>query len=482
MKKIVFILLPLLVISSCKKWPELNENTKDPTSVTGESLFTGGQTSLFFFMVTPNVNLNNARMYVQHWTETTYTDEANYDLVSRGIPDNMWMNFPMTMNNFKEAYEVILNTTYVGENPAVKKNKLACTQVLMVYLYGILVETFGNIPYSQSLDINNLQPVYDDGLAVSRSLIKRLDDAIADMDSGFEGFASGDNMYRGDMVKWKKFASSLKLHLGMLIADADESLARATVESAAPHVISSNDDNAAIQYLSTQPNTNPVYDAMVGWGERYWVAANTLVDTLNNWNDPRRPFYFTQVDTSTEQGVIKLAYVGGIYGLPNDYEQYSHISDKIKNPTFEGMIFDLAQTEFLLAEAVERGFNVGGTAAGHYENGVRASILYWGGTGQEADEYLADPRIGYATAPGTFRQKIGMQMWIALYNRGFEAWTQWRRYDFPLLVAPPRALSPIPLRYIYPVSEQTLNRANWEAASAAIGGDFVTTKLFWDRN
>lgn len=475
------ILLILLAVTSCKKWPELNTNTKDPTVVSGESLFTGGQTSLFFFMVTPNVNLNNARMYVQHWTETTYTDEANYDLVSRGVPDNMWMCYPMCMINFKNAYEVILSTTYVGEHPAVKQNKLACIQVLMVYLYGIFVESFGNIPYSQSLDINNLQPAYDDGMTIARNLIKRLDDAIGDMDPAHPGFSSGDNMYRGDMVRWKGFANSLKLHLGMLIADADETLAKATVESAAPDVIASNAGNATIQYLATQPNTNPVYDAMVGWGERYFIAANTLVDTLNNWDDPRRPFYFTRVDTSTEQGVVKLAYVGGIYGLPNDYEQYSHISEKIRNPNFEGMIFDLAQTELLLAEAVERGFNVGGTASGHYENGIRASIAYWGGTEQEADEYLADPRIAYATAPGTFRQKIGMQMWIALYNRGFEAWTQWRRYDFPKLVPPPRALSPIPLRYTYPVSEQTLNRANWEAASAAIGGDFVATRLFWDK-
>jgi len=481
MKKSFAILLILLSVCSCEKWEELNVNTKDPTEVSGESLFTGGQTNLFFFRVTPNININIWRMIVQQWTETTYTDEANYNLIPRGIPINVWMLYPMTLINFKQSSVVIQNTTYVGENPAVKKNKLAIIDVLMVYTFDVLLETFGNIPYSQALDINIEQPVYDDQLTVCKEMIIRLNAAIDAMDPAYPGFSTGDNMYQGDMGKWLKFANSLKLHLGMLLADVDESLAKATVESASPHVISSNADNATLVYLSAQPNTNPIYADQIGWGARQFVAANTLVDTMNNWNDPRRPFYFAQVDTSTEQGVVKLAYVGGIYGMPNDYERFSHMSDKIKEPTFEGMIFDLAQTEFLLAEAVERGFSVGGTAAGHYENGIRASIAYWGGTEEEAATYLSDPRIAYATAPGTYKQKIGMQMWIALYNRGFEAWTQWRRYDYPQLVAPPNAASPIPVRFTYPAWEQTLNAANWQAASTAIGGDLVTTKLFWDK-
>ena len=74
-----------------------------------------------------------------------------------------------------------------------------------------------------------------------------------------------------------------------------------------------------------------------------------------------------------------------------------------------------------------------------------------------------------------------MQKWFALYNRGFEAWTEWRRLDFPKLVKPKEAQSEIPLRYPYPVSEQNLNQVNYDAAAKAIGGDVVTTKLFWDK-
>jgi hypothetical protein len=38
----------------------------------------------------------------------------------------------------------------------------------------------------------------------------------------------------------------------------------------------------------------------------------------------------------------------------------------------------------------------------------------------------------------------------------------------------------IPLRFTYPINEQTLNASNYSAAAAAIGGDELTTPLFWD--
>jgi len=146
--------------------------------------------------------------------------------------------------------------------------------------------------------------------------------------------------------------------------------------------------------------------------------------------DPRRPFYFTQVDTSTESGVEKLAYYGGVYGAENDFYAYSHVADRIQVATFEGTILDYSEVEFLLAEAVELTFSVGGTAEDHYNEGIRASMEYWGVADTSITKYLADPRVAYTTAEGDYKQKIGMQSWIALYNRGFEAWTAWRKFDY----------------------------------------------------
>ena len=74
-----------------------------------------------------------------------------------------------------------------------------------------------------------------------------------------------------------------------------------------------------------------------------------------------------------------------------------------------------------------------------------------------------------------------IQKWIALYNRGWDAWIEWRRLDYPQLIPGALALSEIPLRYPYPVNEQNVNGANYEQAAAAIGGDLVETKLWWNK-
>jgi hypothetical protein len=52
--------------------------------------------------------------------------------------------------------------------------------------------------------------------------------------------------------------------------------------------------------------------------------------------------------------------------------------------------------------------------------------------------------------------------------------------DYPRIVAPSSAVSEFPVRVTYPPTEENLN-PNYEAAAAAIGGDEVTTKLFWDK-
>src|SRR5690606_10671047 len=106
-------------------------------------------------------------------------------------------------------------------------------------------------------------------------------------------------------------------------------------------------------------------------------------------------------------------------------------------------------------------------------------ITYWGGTDAEATAYLAQPSVAYATAAGDWKEKIGTQKWIALYNRGYDAWVEWRRLDAPTLLPPVEGLV-VPLRMIYPVNEATLNGANKAAASSAIGGDSSDTALWWD--
>ena len=454
--------------------------------MTGESLFTGAQKTLFEEMVNSNVNFNDWRLIMQYWCETTYFEESKYDLTTRGIPDNNWDRlYRDILKDFSESAKIISTTQYGDPTPAYKKNRLLIVDIMTVYAYSVLVETFGNVPYSQALNINIPLPKYDDGLAIYKELINRLSSDINNLDASAGSLGDADNMYHGDVASWIKFANSLKLRMGMLLSDipTEAAFAKATVEAAAAaSIISSNSENARIIYLASQPNTNPIYVDLVASGRNDFVATNVFVDTLNALNDPRRPFYFTLHDTSSTD-IPKLAYVGGVSGTGNDFTKFSHVADQIQLPNFEGLIFDYAEVEFLLAEGIERGYSITGSAEEHYKNAIRASMEYWGVKDADITTYIESPKVAYSTAAGNYKQKIGTQQWLAYYNRGFEAWTEWRKMDFPKLVAPVDAVSVFPVRFTYPIEEQTLNGANYKSASAAlgVGGDDVGTKLFFDK-
>ena len=97
---------------------------------------------------------------------------------------------------------------------------------------------------------------------------------------------------------------------------------------------------------------------------------------------------------------------------------------------------------------------------------------------------LANPNVTYSRT-ASWKEKIGEQSWIGYYNRGFEAWTSYRRLDFPILKSPTAAVNrgilTVPVRYLYPGAEQTKNETNYKKASSDIGGDLMNTKIFWDK-
>ena len=458
---------------SCKKnLSGLNVDPKNPSSAPSYAFFTNAQRTLVNTLTSSNVNLNIFRLIVQQWQETTYTDESNYDLATRSINDGVWNAlYRDVLRDLQEAKNLI--PTDVSD-ANVQKNQIAIADFMQVIAFYYLVTTYGNIPYSEALDINKPFPKYDDAKTVYYNLLTRLDADIANMNAASGSFGSADILYGGDVAKWKKFANSFKLKMALTIADDDNTKAKSTAESAvAGGVFTSNNDNAEFAYLSSPPNTNPIWVDLVQSGRKDFVAASTLVNTMASLDDPRLDDYFTVDANGT--------YSGGDPGASSNYATFSKPAVAITAPDFPALLMDYSEVEFLLAEAVARGYTVGGTAATHYHNAITASILYWGGSAAEAAAYIAQPSVNWATAPGTYKQKIGIQKWIALYNRGWDAWIEWRRLDYPQLAAAVDAVSTIPKRYPYPVNEQNVNRANYEAAAAAIGGDVVATKLWWDK-
>ncbi len=473
MKKFIIGSLVAFTLLGCtnEDYAALNVDPKNPSEVPASFLFTNGVKSLFDWMGSTNVNRNIFRLVAQQWTETQYVEETNYDIRNRGIPDaHMTQFYTNVLYDLKKAKEAVQadESLLAGE----RANQAAMITVVEVYAWQNLVDLFGNVPYSEALQgVADPTPAYDDAFTIYKDLLTRITEAEASIDLGSPGFAN-DFIYGNDMAGWKKLANSMRFKLAMRIADVDPALAKTHAEAAYNlGLIASNADNFVLNYEDNTANAHPLYVDLVLSGRQDFVPANTFVDYLNALEDPRRTVFFDD---------NKTPYVGGIYGDFNSYTSYTHIGDIFFTRDLQGDLMDHSEISFLLAEAAERGYAVGSPAAFYYTQGIQASMEYWGIDAADIALYQARPDVNYATAPGTWKEKIGKQFWIAMYNRGFEGWSVWRKYDAPGLNVPVATGNPVPMRFTYPVRETILNGANVAAASAAIGGDDQQTKLFWD--
>jgi hypothetical protein len=476
MKNMLKVFVPLLLLfTACTDdISQLNIETKRPAAVPAPTLFSNAVKTLAGSLGSASVNTNVFRFTVSHWAMAVYQDEAQYDFATRAIPQGWFTTmYRDVLADLNESAKLINADATL--TPGEKANKLAIIDIMQVYTYSVLVNSFGNVPYTEALQPTNLFPKYDDAKTIHADLLARLNSSIAKLNTSAAGFASGEDLvYKGSVTGWVKFGNTLRMKLGMLVADENAAAAKSAVEASDANAIAASTYNGLFTYQSASPNQNPLYVDIVTGGRQDYIAAKDLMDKLLGWNDPRTGFYFSK----NNAGV----YAGGIVGKVNTFVDFSRAGAKVIAPADPYVFADVVETEFLRAEAAERGFTVAGSAESHYNKAITASILYWGGTQADADAYLAQPAVAYSTAAGNWKQKIGTQKWIALYNRPYEGWTELRRLDFPVIAAPVNAKSGFPTRLTYPANEQTLNGPNYTAAASAIGGDLLTTKLFWDKN
>ncbi len=474
----IFLILTILVYSC--KLPD-NIDPKNASQVAPDAIFSGAMISLVNQVGSINVNTNISRLLAQYQAEVTYVTESRYNFSDRQIPDTYSGNlYRSVLMNLKDVKAQVAAKPETPSFPAgMKKNQLAMIEVLNVYTYQLLVDAFGNVPYTEALlGATNSRPKYDDAYTIYKDLIVRISQAITDIDPNSDGFGSADLLYGGDASLWKKFAATLKLRMGLRLADVAGSNSSTIVSQAvASGVFTDLTEGAVFNYLGVSPYVNSYYTEFVLTARKDFCPTNTLVTLMNTLNDPRRASWFT---------LYSGAYLGLTYGKQgaSSYSKFSHFADNIRiNPSYPVILSDYVEAEFLLAEAAERGLGGVTNPATHYNNAILASMSYWGVADADAAAYLAQPGVAYATATGTYKQKIGTQKWLGLFDRGDEAWAEWRRLDFPILTVPAAmTYADIPVRMPYPFNENKMNKTNYDAAATAIGGDKASTKLFWDKN
>ena len=471
LNKLIIGAFAAISLTSCQRdLLSLNENVKAPSVLPSETLLAMGQERFFYTTYTGGVNNNNYRFFVQQWAEVTYTDETNYDIVTRNQPRNHWnAMYVNSLNNYETAKKNLPAEAVATETE--RKNKEATLEISQIVVWENLVDTYGNVPYTDALQAGNQQfaPKYDDAKAIYTDLLTRINTVVAKIDESAKGYGSGDLVYKGNMKKWKHLANSVKLRLALNLADVDPGTSKSAAEAAiASGVMMSSDESYTLKFAGGTYN-NPLYDDLVASGRNDFVPTELVINLMNSKNDPRRAVWFTKVDN---------AYVGGVFGAGNPFAGKSHMSDFWLAPDAPAPYLSYEEVLFMKTEAAARGYNAGGTAASLYDMAVTNSMLFNQVSPADAAAYVA----AHPYNAVNWKKSIGEEAYIALFNQPFSTWLFTRRLDVPVLVNPVNSkIDGVPVRMPYSDQEYVLNKANVTAAATAIGGDKATTKLFWDK-
>lgn len=513
MKKInrFLIILTSIVVtqSGCDKgFEELNRDPNAITAIDPGLLFTSSLRNI------PNGGLENQHTVAfqflnafagltQAFNLNTYNDNYN----APAFNDNF--NGPV-----KNLTQVI---SMVKDNPA-RVNLYNEARIWRAYVFMNLVDTYGDVPYTEAgkafLEGIKL-PKYDKDEDIYVSLRTELKEASAALNPSGNTEAQYDYFFQGDIAKWKRLGYSLLLRLGMRYSKSNPTLAQTIVQEAfAGGVMQTNADNVIVTYNTVNTNgTNNLRNT----NSNYHYFAEPFITQLKSTNDPRLKFL-----------AGKYADAGGDHSQIPDTTTASQVGfpvgqDNVSIATFPGRVIPTnagggfnysqinffvfgnalaprffitnAQTKLLLAEAAFRGWITGGqTAQQYYEEGVRAALteysLYPNGFGTgfvsiptaDQNAFLANPAVAYSAANAL--QLINTQYWIASFSNGSEAWFNKRRSGFPVTTPNPArgglGGDGFVHRFIYPIAEQGVNRTNYEAAKASMGGDTWLVRVFWD--
>jgi hypothetical protein len=392
---------------------------------------------------------------------------------------------------------------------------LGVSLILKSWMFSLATDAYGDVPYSEAGKAKTdalYTPKYDKQEDIYTGL-------LADLKKANEILAKSTNTVSGDIIygggtaatlKWRKLANSLRLRLLMRLSGKKNVAAEMQAIVGDPvnnPVFTSLADNAELKYLAAAPNQWPLYGTRVGSFDEFRVS-KTLSDRLTAIGDPRLAVFGRPSQSSTTAGnpkiegipnglgdVQALNYNGGPQGVSRVGYTFACLvcNDAGQAPPDpaapRSILMSYPELQFILAEARERGLISAGTAEGYYMEGVKSNFDYWklvvppqyGINLTPLASYYTQPAVAYSGTTAEKLDKIYLQKWVALYFTGLEAWFDWRRTGKPAIVPGANNLNgnKVPVRYIYPLSEQSLNGTNRsEAVSRQGNTDDINTKVW----
>lgn len=471
LKNIFALFLLATLLSACNdQLDKINENPNATEHPLPAYLLAGSEKQGADLYWGSESNFNSSLLFVQQWAKIQYTEPDRYDISNTGFT-SLW-------NTGYATLIADLNTIFNFTDEEANSNYKGVALALRSWVFQLLTDAYGDVPYSEVGQ--NTTPAYDAQREVYLGLLSDLAEAQSLLNTS-GGTIDGDVVYDGNIAKWKKFVNSLRLRIALRIADREPELAKEAIVAAttdAAGLISNNTEIFQFIYTSS-PQQNPA-SAWFETRDDYRIS-KTLVDKLYELSDPRLPVY-AQLPSDT----IVHKYVGAANGLSASAANSQGFAKTSKPGTYfltsesPAVIFSYSEVLFTLAEATARGY-ITGSAEQRYNDAIRASFTQFGITDATVvAAYLAQPLVKYDAS--NYKKSIGTQKWIAFYGQGLDAFTEWRRLDYPALIAGPSTVldGQIPSRFFYPGTEQSLNGISYQAAVERQGTDLLTTKLWFD--
>jgi hypothetical protein len=450
--------------------------------------------------------------------------QANTALEQYVITSNTydcWTDYYTNLENY---------SALIGTNSG--PNYTGIAKIMMVYNFEALVDNYNNVPYSQALGgTKNFTPAYDNGSAIYDDLMKQLDAAITMINGALSSTTAlvpgpkADIIYGGNMTNWMKFANTLKLKLALrqVNVTAKTAALTAAVQATASvgYIDGTNGAVANPGYFNSDANGGQQTPMVIAYGltASGGSSGNNATYQANAYaahsyalnNDPRLAQVYSATSTPNaaiatsivNASVDSVAYnpkwvvVSSPFGsnsppqaiVPPKTASANMSPSKfgpgvLKTPSAGANVLSSAESLFLQAEGVARGY-ITGNAATLYNAAILASFVddQVANPATNAAAFVAQPSIAYPTGGSLAAQikAIIFQKYAALNLYGaFEAYNEYRRTGYPDNIPlsiyaganAPNQVTRIP----YPFVEYSTNAAN-VAAQGNI--DIFNSKIFW---
>ncbi|WP_289055545.1 SusD/RagB family nutrient-binding outer membrane lipoprotein [Carboxylicivirga marina] len=482
MKNILIIsILAALMLTSCSDYLDVNSDPNNPTEVTPDLILPVGQLYTAEYIQANRRASHLGNMFMYNWSESYgfswYNDEFQYLVTS---------TFYQSL--FNDAYlRSLKQYTDLQFLDPMYDNYKAIGMIMNSYHFQLLVDFYGDVPYSEALQRGgNSTPVYDDAASIYADLLVKLDEAIAVINAASDevttvSVGDDDTMFGGDMLKWKQFANSIKLRVLVRQSDVNPSIVQAEINKIAAEGSGYITEDVMVQpgFLQEEFKQNPFWNGLgadfggtTTMNHNATCATDFILDYLRDNGDKRIDTLFAK-GKNGHLGVPQGVTVGPDYGQTF----VSLIGDGLlKGYDMGAVIFSLSESYFNQAEAALKGY--GGDPEALYESGVKASFSYLGFVPSVAENHLDKnlPNVNYEASPDKL-EAIITQKWLAMMGITAEqSWFDYSRTGFPknLPISNQASTPDRPVRLHYPSSEITGNTINVPEQKNAF-----TDKIFW---